>query len=101
MNELINEKAVCRTALATPGLLIIIRNFNGKQSCLYVPLSVLGIIFTLNKDNLFKLNTKHEFAQLDSLNIVLNMEEIFQNSQLHFNLFWGVKFHCPFSIAGN
>ena len=51
------------------------------------PFSILGVKFTLNKDNLFKLNTKHEFAQLDRLNIVLNMKEEFQDSVLHSQLF--------------
>ena len=41
------------------------------------PLSVLGVKFTLNKDNLFKLNNKHKFAQLGRLNIVLMVEEAF------------------------
>ena len=41
------------------------------------PFSVLGVKFTLNTDNLFKLNNKHEFAQLGRLNIVLNIEEAF------------------------
>ena len=49
--------------------------------------SVLGVKFTLNKDNLFKLNNRHEFAQLGRLNIVLKMEEAFYNSQLHSQLF--------------
>ena len=51
------------------------------------PFSELVVRFTLKKDNLFKLKTKHEIAQLDTLNIVLNVEEAFQNYQLHFQLF--------------
>ena len=73
------------------------------------PFSILGVKFTLNKDNLFKLNTKHEFAQLDRLNIVLNMKEEFQDSVLHSQLFgkWdaishsqmlGIKSSFPFPI---
>ena len=33
--------------------------------------SVIGVQFTLNKDNLFNLNTKHEFAHLGRLHMVL------------------------------
>ena len=51
------------------------------------PFSELRGKFTLNKDNLFKLHNKHEFAQLGRLNIVLNLEEAFYNSQLHSQLF--------------
>ena len=36
---------------------------------------VCGVGFTENKDNLFKLNTKDEYAQLYSLNIVINVAE--------------------------
>ena len=41
----------------------------------------------LKKDNLFKFNTKHEFVQLDRLNIVLNVKAAFQNSQLYSQFF--------------
>ena len=41
------------------------------------PFSVPGVIFTLNKDNLVKLNNKSELAHLGGLNIVLNVEEAF------------------------
>ena len=51
------------------------------------PFSEVWVKFTLNKDNLFKLHNKHEFAQLGRLNIVLNLEEAFYNSQLHSQLF--------------
>ena len=47
------------------------------------PFSEDWVKFTLNKDNLFMLQNKHEFAQLGRLNIVLNLEEAFYNSQLH------------------
>ena len=33
----------------------------------------LGVKFTLYTGNLFKLNTKYEFAEFHMLNIVLNM----------------------------
>ena len=42
-----------------------------------LPFSVLGVKFTLNKESLFKLNSKPESAQLGRLNIVLNVEEAF------------------------
>ena len=44
------------------------------------PFSEVCVKFTLNKDNIFKLYNKHEFAQLGMLNIVLNLELAFYNS---------------------
>ena len=52
-----------------------------------LPFSKVWLKLTLNKDNLFKLHNKHEFAQLGRLNIVLDLEEAFYNSQLHSQLF--------------
>ena len=40
----------------------------------------LWVKFTLNKDNLFKLNNKHKFAQLGRLNTLITVEEAFLNS---------------------
>ena len=52
------------------------------------PFSVVVVKFTLNKDNLFKLNTKHEFVQLDRLNIMLNVEDAISIPN-----FWELGFH--------
>ena len=82
-----NDGGDCRTAPATTGLLNILGISLGNKVVSMHPFSILGVKFTLNKDNLFKLNTKHEFAQLDRLNIVLNMKEEFQDSVLHSQLF--------------
>ena len=47
-----------------------------------------------------KPDTKHEFLQLDRLTIVLNVEEAFQNSKLHSQLFWDMRCHFHFQNPG-
>ena len=64
------------------------------------PFSILLVKFTLNKDNLFKLFMKHKLPQLDRLNIVLNMKEVYQNSTLYSQLFWEMRCHFPFPNVG-
>ena len=68
------------------------------------PFSVFRVKYTLSKDNVFKLNIKHEFVQLDRLNIKLNVEEAFKilrcipsfvGNKMHFPIpkCWELSFH--------
>ena len=52
--------------------------------CFYV----IGVKFTLNRDNLFKLNTKHEFVQLGGLHMVPNLGRHFIIPSC-ITIFWG------------